>query len=75
MNIVIDQLKTKLNIPPKGLGSTSLESGELDEAYVTAEEGWQSSDNCYLTATDEYAEEQTVTTQKRKRTRRRKRKK
>ena len=60
MKIVIDQIKTKLVVPPEPHASVSLNSGEgaADEAYVTADEGGQLSDDCYFTA-EEYLEEQT----------------
>ncbi|MGI2030533.1 RAP domain-containing protein, partial [Endozoicomonas acroporae] len=70
MKIVIDQIKTKLAILPEARGTVSLNSGEeaADEAYVTADEGGQFSDDCYFTA-EEYVEEQTKKPKKRKRKR------
>ena len=73
MERVINQIKTMVNIPPEVHGSISLKNREADEAYVTADEGWQSSDDCYLTA-EEYLEEQTGKSKKRKRKRNRKKK-
>ncbi|MBO9496953.1 DUF1601 domain-containing protein [Thalassotalea sp. G20_0] len=60
MNIVIEQIKTKLAVLPEAQGSVSLNSGEwaADEAYCTADDGGQFSDDCYFTA-QEYSEEQT----------------
>ncbi|WP_206680841.1 RAP domain-containing protein, partial [Endozoicomonas acroporae] len=70
MKRVIEQIKTKLAIPPEARGTVSLNSGEeaADEAYVTADEGGQFSDDCYFTA-EEYVEEQTKKPKKRKRKR------
>ncbi|MBO9482572.1 RAP domain-containing protein [Salinisphaera sp. G21_0] len=70
MEIVIDQIKTKLAVLPEPHGSVSLNSGggADDEAYVTADEGEQFSDDCYFTA-EEYLEEQTGKPKKRKRKR------
>ncbi|MBO9497210.1 DUF1601 domain-containing protein [Thalassotalea sp. G20_0] len=70
MKIVIDQIKTRLAVPPEAHGSVSLNSGEVsaDEAYVTADEGGQFSDDCYFTA-EEHVEEQTDKPKKRKRKR------
>ncbi|WP_422451040.1 MULTISPECIES: DUF1601 domain-containing protein [unclassified Endozoicomonas] len=70
MKIVIDQIKTKLAVLPEPHGSVSLNSGggANDEAYVTADEGEQFSDDCYFTA-EEYLEEQTGNPKKRKRKR------
>ncbi|WP_163388107.1 RAP domain-containing protein [Endozoicomonas acroporae] len=70
MKIVIDQIKTRLAIPPEAHGSVSPKSGEesADEAYVTADEGGQFSDDCYFTA-EEHVEEQTDKPKKRNRKR------
>ena len=62
---VIDQLQTKINIPPEGRGSVSLKRGRADEACTAADEGWQSSDDCQLTA-EEHLEEQTGKPKKKK---------
>ncbi|MBO9484289.1 RAP domain-containing protein [Salinisphaera sp. G21_0] len=71
IKIVIEQIKTKLAVPPQAYGSLLLNSGEgaVNEAYVTADEGGECSDDCYFTA-EEYLEEQTEKTKKRKRRRR-----
>ncbi|MBO9497264.1 RAP domain-containing protein [Thalassotalea sp. G20_0] len=70
MKIVIEQIKTKLAVLPKAHGSVSLDSGKwaVDEAYFTADDGGQFSDDCYFTA-EEYLEEQTKKPKKRKRKR------
>ncbi|WP_422449591.1 MULTISPECIES: DUF1601 domain-containing protein [unclassified Endozoicomonas] len=67
---VIEQIKAKLAVLPKAHGSVSLNSGEwvADEAYFTADDGGQFSDDCYFTA-EEYLEEQTKKPKKRKRKR------
>ncbi|WP_422449593.1 RAP domain-containing protein [Endozoicomonas sp. ALB091] len=72
MNIVIEQIKAKYAVLPKAHGSVSLNSGEwvADEAYFTADDGGQFSDDCYFTA-EEYLEEQTKKPKKRKRKRNR----
>ncbi|MGI2030499.1 RAP domain-containing protein, partial [Endozoicomonas acroporae] len=59
---VIEQIKTN--------GPLSPDSSEwaADEAYFTADEGWQFSDDCYFTA-EEYLEEQINKPKKRKRKR------
>ena len=58
IDMVIDQIKTKLNIPPEGRGSVSLKRRGADE-------GWQSSDDYQLTA-EEHSEEQTGAPKKKK---------
>ncbi|WBA85074.1 RAP domain-containing protein [Endozoicomonas sp. GU-1] len=60
MKMVIEQVKAKLAILPEAHDSVSLNSGEwaADEAYFTADDGGQFSDDCYFTA-EEYSEEQT----------------
>ncbi|WP_422449590.1 MULTISPECIES: DUF1601 domain-containing protein [unclassified Endozoicomonas] len=70
MKIVIEQIKARLAVLPKAHGSVSLNSGEwvADEAYFTADDGGQFSDDCYFTA-EEYLEEQTKKPKKRKRKR------
>ncbi|MGI2029683.1 DUF1601 domain-containing protein [Endozoicomonas acroporae] len=70
MKIVIEQIKAKLAVLPKAHGSVSLNSSEwvADEAYFTADDGGQFSDDCYFTA-EEYLEEQTKKPKKRKRKR------
>uniref|UniRef100_UPI0013D1B87B RAP domain-containing protein n=1 Tax=Endozoicomonas acroporae TaxID=1701104 RepID=UPI0013D1B87B len=70
---VIEQIKAKLAVLPKAHGSVSLNSYEwsADEAYFTADDGGQCSDDCYFTA-EEYLEEQTKKPKKRKRKRKRK---
>ncbi|MEL7047672.1 MAG: RAP domain-containing protein [Pseudomonadota bacterium] len=70
MEKVIAKIKGKSSIPPEARGSVSLKSagGGENESYLTADEGWQSSDDCYLTA-EEPLEEQTVKPKKRKRKR------
>ena len=68
MKRVIEQIKTKLAILPEIRGPLSLNSGDevADEAYVTADERGQFSDDCYFTA-EEYLEEPTKKPKKRKR--------
>ncbi|WP_422468421.1 RAP domain-containing protein, partial [Endozoicomonas sp. ALC013] len=61
----IDQIKTRVDIPPQGHGSVSHKIGWADEANVTADKEWQSSDHCYLTA-EEHLEKQTGKPKKRK---------
>ena len=75
MKIVIDQIKTKLAVPPEANGSVSLNTGEgsADEAYVTPDEGGQFSDDCYFTA-EEHLEEHTGKPKNRKRRRKRRNK-
>ncbi|MBO9484563.1 RAP domain-containing protein, partial [Salinisphaera sp. G21_0] len=70
MKTVIEQIKTKLAIPPEARGPVSPDSSECaaSEAYFTADEGGQCSDDCYVTA-EEYLEEQTEKPKKRKRKR------
>ncbi|MGO0309266.1 DUF1601 domain-containing protein [Endozoicomonas acroporae] len=70
MKIVIEQIKAKLAVLPEAHGSVPLNSGEwvADEAYFTADDGGQFSDDCYFTA-EEYLEEQTKKPKKRKRKR------
>ncbi|WBA82127.1 RAP domain-containing protein [Endozoicomonas sp. GU-1] len=70
MKIVIEQIQAKLAVLPKAHGSVSLNSSEwvADEAYFTADDGGQFSDDCYFTA-EEYLEEQTKKPKKRKRKR------
>ncbi|MGI2029678.1 RAP domain-containing protein [Endozoicomonas acroporae] len=60
MKIVIEQIKARLAVSPEAYGSVSLNSDEwvADEAYFTADDGGQFSDDCYFTA-EEYSEEQT----------------
>ncbi|MBO9497002.1 hypothetical protein J7438_23350, partial [Thalassotalea sp. G20_0] len=72
MKIVIEQIKAKLAVLPEAHGSVSLNSGEwaVDEAYFTADDGGQFSDDCYFTA-EEYLEEQIKKPKKRKRKRKR----
>ncbi|WP_422449599.1 DUF1601 domain-containing protein [Endozoicomonas sp. ALB091] len=70
MKRVIEQIKTKLAVLPEAYGSLLQNSGEgsEDEAYVTADEGGEFSDDCYFTA-EEYVEEPTKKTKKRNRRR------
>ncbi|MGI2029673.1 DUF1601 domain-containing protein [Endozoicomonas acroporae] len=70
MKRVIEQIKTKLAVLPEAYGFLLQNSGEesVDEAYVTADEGVEFSDDCYFTA-EEYAEEPTKKTKKRNRRR------
>ncbi len=70
IKIVIEQIKTKLAVPPEAYGSLlqNIGEGAEDEAYVTAEEGGEFSDDCYFTA-EEYVEEPTKKTKKRNRRR------
>ncbi|WP_101748771.1 DUF1601 domain-containing protein [Endozoicomonas acroporae] len=70
MKRVIEQIKIKLADLPEAYDSVLHNSGEgsTDEAYVTADEGGQFSDSCYLT-TEEYLEEQTKKPKKKKRKR------
>ncbi|MBO9484290.1 RAP domain-containing protein [Salinisphaera sp. G21_0] len=67
---VIEQIKTKLAILPGAHDPVSPDSSECaaGEAYFTADEGWQFSDDCYFTA-EEYLEEQINKPKKRKRKR------
>ncbi|WP_257294598.1 RAP domain-containing protein, partial [Endozoicomonas sp. YOMI1] len=76
IEIVIDQIKTKLADLPEAHGSVSLNNGggAADEAYVTADEGGQFSGDGYFTA-EEHLEKQTGKPKKKKRNRKRKRKK
>ncbi|WP_209278608.1 RAP domain-containing protein [Thalassotalea sp. G20_0] len=67
----IDQIKTRVDIPPQGHGSVSYKIGWADEANVTVDKGCQSSDYCYLTA-EEHLEKQTGKPTKRKRKRKKK---
>ncbi|WP_422450728.1 MULTISPECIES: DUF1601 domain-containing protein [unclassified Endozoicomonas] len=64
----IDQIKTRVDIPPQGHGSVSHKIGWADEANATADKGDQSSDHCYLAA-EEHLEKQTGKPKKRKRKR------
>ncbi|MBO9497712.1 hypothetical protein J7438_27055, partial [Thalassotalea sp. G20_0] len=66
MKPCIDQIKTRIGIPPQGHGSVSLKRRWADAAYVTADKGRQPSDHGYLTA-EEHSEEQTGKPAKRKR--------
>ena len=50
MERVIDQIQAKLNIPPERRGSVSLKRRGADEAYIAADEGWQSLDDRQSTA-------------------------
>ncbi|MGI2030280.1 DUF1601 domain-containing protein [Endozoicomonas acroporae] len=70
MTRVIEQIKTKLAVLPEAHGPVSPDSSEwaADEAYFTADEGGQFSDDCYFTA-EEYLEEQINKPKKRKRKR------
>ncbi|WBA82147.1 DUF1601 domain-containing protein [Endozoicomonas sp. GU-1] len=70
MKRVIEQIKIKLAVSPESHGLVLRSSGEeaADEAYFTADEGWQLSDDCYFTA-EEYLEEQINKPKKRKRKR------
>ncbi|MBO9497676.1 hypothetical protein J7438_26850, partial [Thalassotalea sp. G20_0] len=70
MKIVIEQIKAKLAVPPEAYGSVSINSGEwaVGEAYFTADDGGQCSDDCYFTA-EEYLEEKIKKPKKRKRKR------
>ncbi|WP_422449606.1 DUF1601 domain-containing protein [Endozoicomonas sp. ALB091] len=70
MTRVIEQIKTKLAVSPEAHGPVSPDSSEwaADEAYFTADEGGQFSDDCYFTA-EEYLEEQINKPKKRKRKR------
>ncbi|MGI2030516.1 hypothetical protein, partial [Endozoicomonas acroporae] len=67
MKPCIDQIKTRIGIPPQGHGSISLKRRWADEAYVTADKGRQPSDHGYLTA-EEHSEVQTGKPAKRKKT-------
>ncbi|WP_422463486.1 RAP domain-containing protein [Endozoicomonas sp. ALB115] len=67
MKPYIDQIKTRIGLPPPGHGSVSLKRSWADEAYVTADKGRQPSDYGYLTA-EEHSEEQTGKPGKRKKT-------
>ncbi|WP_206680811.1 RAP domain-containing protein, partial [Endozoicomonas acroporae] len=71
MNRCIDQIKTSVDTPAQGHGAASHNIGWTEEANVTANKGWQSSDHPYLTA-EEHLEKQTrkPKNRKRKRTRR-----
>ncbi|WP_422468285.1 DUF1601 domain-containing protein [Endozoicomonas sp. ALC013] len=55
IKLCIDQIKTRINIPPQGHDSESFTSGETDEEYFTADEGWE--EQGYFTA-EEPAEQQ-----------------
>ncbi|WP_146000334.1 RAP domain-containing protein, partial [Endozoicomonas acroporae] len=65
MKPYIDQIKTRIGIPPQEHGSVSLKRRWADAAYVTADKGRQPSDHRYLTA-EEHLEEQTGKPAKRK---------
>ncbi|MGO0307041.1 DUF1601 domain-containing protein [Endozoicomonas acroporae] len=67
MKPYINQIKTRIGIPPQEHGSVSLKRRRADEAYVTADKGRQPSDHGYLT-TEEHSEEQTGKPAKRKKT-------
>ncbi|MBO9484619.1 RAP domain-containing protein, partial [Salinisphaera sp. G21_0] len=67
----IDQIKTRMDIPPQGHGSVSHKIGWADVANVTTDKGGQSSHHCYLTA-EEHSEKQTGKPKKRKRKRKKK---
>ncbi|WP_422463894.1 DUF1601 domain-containing protein [Endozoicomonas sp. ALB115] len=67
MKPYIDQIKTRISLPPPGHGSVSLKRRWAEEAYVTADKGGQTSDHGYLTA-EEHSEEQTGKPAKRKKT-------
>ncbi|MBO9494355.1 DUF1601 domain-containing protein [Thalassotalea sp. G20_0] len=67
----IDQIKTRIDIPPQAYGSVSYKIGWTDKANVTADKGGQSSHHCYLTG-EEHSEKQTG--KPKKRTRKRKKK-
>ncbi|WP_422489913.1 DUF1601 domain-containing protein [Endozoicomonas sp. ALE010] len=70
MTRVIEQIKTKLAVSPEAHGPVTPDSSDwaVDEAYFTADEGGQFSDDCYFTA-EEYIEEQINKPKKRKRKR------
>ncbi|WP_422449608.1 MULTISPECIES: DUF1601 domain-containing protein [unclassified Endozoicomonas] len=70
MKRVIEHIKIKLAVSPEVHALVLHSSGEeaADEAYFTADEEWQFSDDCYFTA-EEYLEEQTEKPKKRKRKR------
>ncbi|WP_422491279.1 hypothetical protein, partial [Endozoicomonas sp. ALE010] len=67
MKPYIDQVKTRIGIPPQEHGSVSLKKEWADEAYVPADKGRQPSDHGYLTA-EEHSEEQTGKPGNRKKT-------
>ena len=67
MKLCIDQIKTRVGIPPQRHGSVSLKRGWTDETYVTADKVRQ--DHCYLTAEEHLAEEQTGKSKSKKRKR------
>ncbi len=67
MKPYIDQIKTRIGLPPPGHGPVSLKRRWADEAYVTADKGRQPSDHGYLTA-EEHSEKQTGKPAKRKKT-------
>ena len=67
MKSCIDQIKTRIGIPPQGHGSVSLKRKWANEAYVTADKSRQPSDHGYLTA-EEHSELQTGKPAKRKKT-------
>ncbi|WP_422450733.1 MULTISPECIES: DUF1601 domain-containing protein [unclassified Endozoicomonas] len=67
----IDEIKTRLDIPPQAHGSVSYKIGWVYEANVTIDNGCQSSHHCYLTG-EEHSEKQTG--KPKKRTRKRKKK-
>ncbi|WP_422461576.1 RAP domain-containing protein [Endozoicomonas sp. ALB115] len=62
----IDQIKTRIGIPPQGHGSVSLKRRWADDSYVTADKGRQPSNHGYLAA-EEQLQEQTGKPARRKR--------
>ncbi|MBO9493767.1 DUF1601 domain-containing protein [Thalassotalea sp. G20_0] len=59
MKPYINQIKTRVDIPPQGHGSVSHKKGGSDEVSVTADKEWQPSDHCYI-ITEEHSEEQII---------------
>ncbi|MGO0307015.1 DUF1601 domain-containing protein [Endozoicomonas acroporae] len=67
-DLIIDQIKSRVAIPPQGHGSASVKIGCVDETNVTADKECQSSDPRYLAA-GEHLEKQTDKPKNRKKKR------
>ncbi|MBO9496083.1 RAP domain-containing protein [Thalassotalea sp. G20_0] len=67
-DLIIDHIKTRVDIPPQGHGSASVKIGCVDETNVAADKECQSSDQRYLAA-EEHLEQQTDKPKNRKKKR------
>ncbi|MBO9481442.1 DUF1601 domain-containing protein [Salinisphaera sp. G21_0] len=67
-DLIIDQIKTRVDTPQQGHGSASVKIGCVDETNVTADKECQSSDQRYLAA-EEHLEKQTDKPKNRKKKR------